>query len=431
VSARRGGIRLVRVPSSTQPIVIEETRRRRASRRRSRRRRRLEENPKLSANPRRRRRRRRRYSENALMLPNEGMRFRGRDLLDNPYEGMLQENQAFSISAIRAFGFAGLGVGLGLVFADAADRFVATRKPKDGTNPYYGANAAAAQNRRPDAWRLGAQAAGGVVGVALAYAVRGRTILPWLVGGTAVGFFANLTKLVVNWFAMPMALKVQSGSEATIANRLYPMEQKAVQDVVDTLFENWRTTNNLNLNQQDPPQIVGVTPVPVTGPAYTLGRKPNGAGNGLAQGKARAQSAEAKGRVGQPVLVPTGRLGMCPSCGGNGGCWDHCPDLTICGDCHDGLVARRCEYEVQPGDDITAMAALYGIDVKQVASLNDGQLGAVPGQKVVLPYAFCRALEGQPQRVAGVPETNVNGAAKPAAPPPQSGPALSWANPDE
>jgi len=340
------------------------------------------------------------------MRENAGsMTFRDRALLENPY-GELLENQTFSVSAIRAFGMAGLGVGIGLTLADMADRFVATRKPTNGKNPYYGANAAAAQNRRPDAWRLGAQAAGGVAGVALAYAVRGRSILPFLVGGTAVGFFANLTKLLLNWYAMPMVFKVQSGSEATFANRMYPMEQKTVQEVVDGLFENWATTVNLNLNQQDPPQIVGVAPVPTTGPAYTLGRGApagNGKGNGVPAGKARAQSAEANGRVGQPAtIVPTGRVGVCPSCGGERGCWDHCPDLVMCGDCTDDLVARRCEYVVQAGDDLAVMAAQYGIDVAQVNALNEPGFWVV-GNRVVLPYAFCRALESAPMAPGACP----------------------------
>lgn len=353
----------------------------------------------LQENPRRRRRTRRRrksYAQNTMLLQNAGMRFRdGGDLLGNPYDGMLQENQTFGISAVRAFGMAGLGVGLGLVVADMADRYVATRKPTNGNNPWYGANAAAAQNRRPDAWRLGAQAAGGVVGVGLAYAVRGRMILPWLVGGIAVGFFANLTKLLLNWYAMPMVFKVEKGDEATFANRMYPLEQKTIQDAVDSIFENWAqaTGSALNNNQLATPTVAAIIPLP-TGPAYTLGR---GAprSNGVPQGKARAQSAEASGRVGQPVIVPTGRLGMCSSCGGNGGCWDHCPELVTCGDCTDELIARRCEYVVQPGDDLVVMASQHGIDVAQVDALNGPNYWVV-GNKVILPYAFCRALESMP-----------------------------------
>jgi hypothetical protein len=416
-AAGRGGIRLVRVKPASTPIVIEERPRKR------KRRAALLENPRRRTKKRRKSRRRRRYANSSALLQNAGMRFKGRGMLGNPYEDVMLENQTFSISAVRAFGLAGLGVGLGLVVADGTDRFIATRKPTNGKNPYYGANAAAAQNRRPDAWRLGAQAAGGVAGVALAYAVRGKSILPFLVGGTAVGFFANLTKMLANWYAMPMILPVKAGSEATFANRMYPLEQKSVQDVVDQLFTNWATTVNLNLNQQDPPQIVGVAPIPTTGPAYTLGRKPNG--NGVPSGKARAQAANGNG----PVIVPTGRLGMCQSCGGEGGCWDHCPDLTLCGDCPD-KVARRCEYTMQPGDDMAAMASLYGIDVNQVAGLNNGQLGAGPGTKVVLPYAMCRALEGLSSRVGGADETVPPAvAAKPQAPP--NGSSLNWANPDE
>jgi hypothetical protein len=408
-AAGRGGVRLVRVRQASTPIVIEERPRRRKRRAAA-----LLENPRRRKRSRKTRRRRRYASASTMLQQNAGMSFRRRrGLLQNPLEEVMQTNQAFSISAIQAAGLAGLGVGLGLVIADGADRFVATRKPTNGRNPYYGANAAAAQNRRPDAWRLGAQAAGGVAGVALAYAVRGRMLLPFLVGGTAVGFFANLTKMLLNWYAMPMIFKVQSGAEATFANRMFPLEQKSVQDVVQQLFDNWVSTVNLNLNQQDPPQIVGVMPVPVTGPAYTLGRKPNGA----PQGKARAQSAEANGRVGQPVLVPTGRLGMCDSCGGERGCWSHCPDLVLCGDCVDDMIARRCNYVVQAGDDLAVMAARFGIEVAQVDALNAPGYW-VPGNTVVLPFAMCRALEGPvavfPNRQPIVPSSVVPTAVAPS-----------------
>src|SRR6266545_744405 len=355
-ASRQGGVRLVRVRRSSQPIIIEETQRgRRATRRRRRR-----------AAPRRRRRR-----EEEMMLENAGMRFKHRrrdslGLLENPDDGYesLMENQVFTVSAVRAFGMAGMGVGLGLVIADGLDRYVATRKPTNGNNPWYGANAAAAQNHRPDAWRLGAQAAGGVGSIALAYAVRGRAILPWLLGGTAIGFFANLTKQLVTWWVMPMALKVDAGNEATLANRMYPLEQKSVQDMVDSLFENWASETNLAANQAATPTIMPVLPKVPEGPVYTLGRR----GNGYS-GKSQAQAAEpSRGQVGQPVLVQTGRLGDCGICGGHDGCWSNCPDLTLCGDCPD-MVARRCQYVVQPTDpSVNELAAGYGVDVGTIAA---------------------------------------------------------------
>jgi hypothetical protein len=397
-AAGRGGIRLVRVKQAQTPIVIEERPRRR------KRSAALLENPRRRTKKRRKAgRRRRRYSANAApLLQNAGMRFKDRGMLGNPYEGVLLENQTFGLSAVKAFGIAGAGVGLGLFLADGADRFVATRKPTNGKHPYFGANAAAAQNRRPDAWRLGAQAAGGVAGVALAYAVRGRMILPFLIGGTAVGFFGNLTKMLLTWYAAPMVFKVDPATPASFANRMFPIEQKSVQDVVQGIFDNFAANINLNANQQEVPQIAAVLPISPTGPTYTLGRRPNGKGAPL--GKTRAQAASSNGRVGQPRIVATGRLGVCSSCGGEGGCWDHCPDLTLCGDCGEEPVARRCEYTVQPGDNIPQIAATYGIDVNQIAGLNNGQLGAGPGSRIVLPYAMCRALEGLSSRVGGADE---------------------------
>jgi hypothetical protein len=390
-AAGPGGVRLVRVRPASTPIVIEEKVRRR--RKTSRRRRRT-----VMASPKRRRRTVRRRRR---LQANEGMTFRKsrRDMmLDNPNVGFngLQPNQAFSMSAIRAFGTAGAGVGIGLVVADFLDRFVATRKPTNGQNPWYGANAAAAVNRRPDAWRLGAQAAGGLGAMALAYVARGRSIFPWLLGGTAVGFFANLTKQLLNWYAMPMVFRVASPNEATFANRMYPLEQRSIQDEVDALFENFASTPALAANQQDPPLVASPRPGGAgSSPVYTLGRR----GNGL--GKARTQAEVGNGQVGQPVLVPTGRLGMCESCGGDNGCWSHCSDLTLCGDCGDEPVARRCEYTVQPGDlPVAELATRYGVDVSQVGALNPPNYW-LAGNRVVLPYAMCRAMERS--SLSGVP----------------------------
>lgn len=384
-AAGRGGVRLVRVRPASTPIVIEEKVKRRKPRRRKK---------ALLANPKRRRRSRRRYQSNNLTF-----RDKRSALLENPrggFNGLSYDNPTFTVSAIQAAGMAGFGVGLGLVVADFLDRFVATRKPTDGVQPWYGANAAAAVNRRPDAWRLGAQAAGGVGAIGLAYLARGRSVLPFLFGGTAVGFFANLTKEVINWWAMPMILKTENATEATFANRMYPLEQKTIQDSIDGIFEKWKENSVLLKNQADPPAVPSVAP---GSGRSMLGRR----GNGNVLGKARTQAEAGNGQVGRPVLVPTGRLGMCDTCGGDNGCWSDCEDLTLCGDCGDHPVARRCEYTVQPGDDLTVMARQYGIDVNQIQSLN-GSLGALPGTKVVLPFAMCRAMQSGPM-LHGTPES--------------------------
>jgi hypothetical protein len=371
-----------------------------------------------------------------MMLENAGMKFRGRsydldqdDLLDNPeagFGGLMLENQVFTISALRAWGTAAAGVGLGLGVADFLDRYVATRKPKDGRNPWYGANAAAAYNRRPDAWRLGAQAAGGLGAMALAYATRGRGVIPWLLGGTAIGFGANLTQMLFNYWLMPLIFRVkkETPSEPNLGNRLYPLEQDFVQDTVDNIFKNFALATNLQANQaadvgQPGFAVPPVAPVDPTGPVYTLGRaahdyylgapqySPYGNGGyghpGYAAGypgyagKGGAQAGVSSGQAGQPVHVKTGRLGMCSACGGYDGCWSHCPDLTICGDCPTWPpTARMCTYVVQAGDDLATLAARYNIDVAQVDAMNppgDRAQYWIPGATVTLPYAFCMAMQ--------------------------------------
>lgn len=428
-AAGRGGVRLVRVRPASTPIVIEEKVKRRKPKAKRRRRKasiisagrnratgplRMKRRKKaLLANPKRRRRSRRRsYQSNNLTF-----RDKRSALLENPrggFNGLSYDNPTFNISAIQAAGVAGFGVGLGLVVAEFVDRYVATRKPTDGVQPWYGANAAAAVNRRPDAWRLGAQAVGGVGAIGLAYLARGRSVLPFLFGGTAVGFFANLTKDVIMWWGAPMVLKTKDGAEgtteATLANRLLPLEQKYPQDLVDGIFEKWKENSVLLANQADPPVVPSVAP---GSGRSMLGRR---GGNGNALGKARTQAEAGNGQVGRPVLVPTGRLGMCDTCGGDNGCWSDCEDLTLCGDCGDHPVARRCEYTLKPGDDLTVMARQYGIDVNQIQNLN-GSLGAPPGTKVVLPYAMCRAMQSGPM-LHGTPESVTEAPDQVPVPPP-------------
>lgn len=386
-AAGRGGIRLVRVRRASTPIVIEEKGKRRSRRRKKA----------LLANPKRRKRsRRRRHQTNNLTF-----RDKRAALLENPrgggFNGLSYDNPTFTISAIQAAGMAGFGVGLGLVIADFLDRFVATRKPSGGTQPWYGANAAAAVNRRPDAWRLGAQAAGGVGAIGLAYLARGRSFLPFLFGGTAVGFFANLTKELINWWAMPMILKTKLPTEATLANRMYPLEQKDIQDSVAAIFEKYMDNAVLAANQPATGDPIVPSVAPGSGRSM-LGQRQQYAGHMV--GKARTQAEAGNGQVGRPVLVPTGRLGMCDTCGGDNGCWSDCEDLTLCGDCGDNLVARRCEYVVQPGDpDAIELARGLNIDMAQINALNppgDPSVYWVAGKHVVLPYAMCVALQSGP-----------------------------------
>jgi hypothetical protein len=312
----------------------------------------------------RRGRKGRRRSRSMMLQENPG-------LFSGPGPMALYENQAgpFTMASIRAYGVAALGVGIGLIVADVTDRFIATRAPKDGKNPWYGKDAAAAYRRRPDAWRLGGQAGGAVAGMALAYVTRGRGVVPWLLGGIAVGFGSNLVKQLWDWYAAPAILKVDpaNAGQPTMGNRLYSLEQGWIQDNVATMFENWKT-NTLAPGQQDPPVIASPSPPSAAGPVYTLGRP--------------GQAARS--------IVRTGRVGTCSDCGCSDGCYSNCP--TLCPNCPEFNQNTMCQYTVQPGDDIATFASAGGVSVEQISALNPNTPWT-PGARVFLPYGICSAME--------------------------------------
>jgi len=331
--------------------------------------------------------RRRRRRDELAMLENPGM-------LENPSFLPNQLAGAFSRANLMAYGTAAAGVAVGLLVADFVDRYVATRKPADAAsgatanNPWYGRDAAAAQRMRPDAWRLGTQAAGAVVALGLAYWTRGSRLIPWLLGGTAIGFGANLLKMLADWWLMPAILKTKADNEASFANRMYPLEQAAIQDQVTEIFANWDKTESLNAGQQTTPDIRS----PLTGAAaggtdvYTLGRA-NVASRGVG----------ANGRF----FKNTGRLGNCTSCGGYNGCWSDCS--TQCPDCPGYNPHKKCTYTVQMMGEIEALAAQSGVTMSDVASMNGGRTSFAVGETVTLPYGMCMIIEtrGVP---AGIPQ---------------------------
>lgn len=286
----------------------------------------------------------------------------------------VQNQQPFTRKNLVSFGVAATGVGVGLVFADFLDRWIATRRPADSANPagtanhpWFGANAAAAQRRRPDALRLGGQAAGAVGAMGLGYLVRGRPVIPWLLGGIALGFGANLVKQLIDWWLMPALFQVKEPSEASFANRMYPLEQTAVQDAVAAMFENWGGTPNLASNQLQTPTVVGVLP-PTSGqsPIYALGRAAN------------------------PTSGQHGKVAGCADC------WPK-----------QGIPKARCRYTVKQGDDLTALLQATGTSIEIINALNGGRSPTsywVAGNLVQLPYEACAYLDsGQPGRSAATP----------------------------
>ena len=305
---------------------------------------------------------------------------------------VLYENAdgAFSMSSIRAYGVAAIAVFIGLTAADVADRLVATRKPKDGTNPYYGKDAAAAYRMKPDAWRLATQLGGAAAGMAGTYFTRGRGLIPWVLGGVAVGFGANGLKMLWDWYAAPAIFKVNAADagKATFGNRAYPMEQAYIQENVAKLFATRPFIPQLAPGQQTPPVI----------------QSPMGAGGGSIY---QLGDANGVGRPGQQArtFVNTGRLGNCTECGGFNGCYSNCE--TLCPNCAKYNNNTECRHVVQAGEDLSALAAAGGVSIDAISAMNGGGDPSSywqPGNAVMLPYGVCLVIEKQPP--TGVPVTN-------------------------
>jgi hypothetical protein len=338
-------------------------------------------------------------------------------MLDNPSYAPLFENPmgAYSMDSLKAFGIASAGVGLGLLVARGIDRFVATMKPaasKNGTTsnlPWYGKNAVAAINRRPGVVRLGVQAGGAVVGIGAAYMLRNKPIVPWLLGGIALGFGSNLLLQVFEWYLVPRILKIEKPDEKTTANRLYVLEQIDTQDKVDGIMEDWALKPALMQNQmQDPAQVVIAGPLndPGSPDIATLGR------------------GAAVSRPSAPAGAPGGSVGACGTC-------------------------AACAYTVMPGDDLQPVLEEANLPLEVLEGLNGG--GApdswwLAGNRVILPEAACHAVtRGAAQRrrqaagLAGQPEaapaelppvTNIPVASIPAAEPvssPFEDPSIAFA----
>lgn len=328
----------------------------------------------------------------------DDMSFDNNPLLDNPEEG-----GAFGMANIKRFGVAAGGVALGLVVADFVDRYVATMKPKDGHQPWYGRDAAAAYRQRPSAMRLGVQALGAGGAMFLAYRLKNKSWAPWLFGGLAIGFGANLVKMLADWWLMPAVLKVEEekANAPSLANRLYPLEQGYVQKKVTDIFKNWNDPikglpDLVAAQTEKDPVILGPlssqTVEMGTSSIYTLG-SPNA-------------QPRVHGALGAP-LVPTGRVGTCGSCGGQNGCYSGCP--TSCpGDCPKGVMPgqlggaapaagedRLCEYTIDKEGDadyLIAVATAVGLTVNDVAARNPGvrpEQWRQMGTKLVLPEEMC------------------------------------------
>lgn len=335
------------------------------------------------------------------------------DFDDNPVDGLLSNRGPFGREALTSYFVAATGTGFGLIIADFLDRYVATMKPKDstptvgtGNHPWYGRNAAAAQRRRPDAIRLGAQALGALAAMGGAYLTRNVRILPWLLGGAAVGFGANLLKMLWDWWAAPAIFKVDPATPMSLANRMYALEQKDVQDTIDGLFENWAGVTSLAANQVTGDLAAGSIRSPLAestaSDLYVLGGARRG-GNGQAHARTQ-QLAGQSGCTGRAEFTPTGRVGACSYCGGVGGCYCGCPWIQA--NVPAGM--DHCVVTWQAGMSLADIIAQTGVDLGAVLAINsrygvniDEAVGPAVGSQVYLPVAACAYVQqGVPAVVA-------------------------------
>lgn len=320
--------------------------------------------------------------------------------MSNPTYANLFENPMgpYSMSSLKAFAIASAGLAVGLLGARILDRIIATRMPADSKSgqkallPWYGKNAVAAINRRPDAIRIGAQVGGALVSIGGAYMLRHKPVVPWLLGGLALGFGSNALLQLMEWYVLPYIWKIQKADEQTYANRLFVVEQTDTQDKIDALAQDWQNVPDLAQQQSQTPVISGPL-------------NPAGSASLLTVGRPGARNMV--GATGRK-FIRDGRVGNCATCGGNGGHYEGCDKCEVCGG-----GGRKCGYTVQPGADVYAIAQAAGINVNDIAALNGGgspdQWWKV-GQEVVMPEAACNVV------MRGTPAVPTGPVATPALP---------------
>lgn len=340
----------------------------------------------LAANPKRRRHRGRRRNPSPTF---------GYLAANPPYAGLFENpNGALSASSLKSFAVASAGLALGLAVARGADRWIATMKPADSKSgnkanrAWYGRAAAAAINRRPTLIRLGVQAAGAVVSIAGAYALRNRGMAPWLLGGIALGFGSNLFLQFIEWWAIPWLLKTKDPSEQTLANRMYALEQLDAQDKVDAAFLDWQTIPALAANQDQNAPVIS-SPLSLPASIATLG----------ATGRPSARQHAMVGA--NRKFIADGRVGNCNLCGGSGGHYSGC---SACDLCNGG--GRKCGYTVQPGVDIYAVASQSGVSVNDISAMNGGgspESFWIVGNEVIMPEAACNVVSRSAPAMPAVP----------------------------
>lgn len=320
---------------------------------------------------------------------------------DRPAYSGLFENPSgpFSTASLGSYAVAIGGLGFGLGIARLTDRYIATRTPgpsgdkgEGGRRPYYGRAAALAILGRPDGWRFGAQAVGAIAGIGGAYLSRDMTLLPWAMGGLALGFGTNLILMGLESYLMPAIFKVEkeNANKESVGNRLYPFEQAYVQDDIDKVLDNWLSNPILAGNQQEGNPLI-LSPLNIGG-----GESLIGLGAAQRQGAAKHPFADAVGKNAAGRVGTSAGDGGCP-----GGCGGGCSDTPGgCVDCNEkNGVPRLCEYTVQQGDDLFQLIGNTGYSVSDVNSMNGGRDPSAywyPGSLVTLPRSICLKLINKP-----------------------------------
>lgn len=337
------------------------------------------------------------------------------------------------VTNLKDFAMATGGVALGYIAADTLDRFLATMKPAGGTQPYFGRDAATLINSRPNGMRLAAGALGtGLMAAVSYYTARTRPNVSTFFGGLAVGFGVKLLASVWQWYIAPAIWKVDEAKPNSLADRMFSLEQKAVQDKVKAEYKSpdgGRFSATQGANAQislvssgqvgglPSHQGQGAAPVPFVDAAHS-----NGAvGGTVAGGSYRGRSLRKR---------KSGSIGVCSSCRGVNACYEGCHDAcTSCG--YSDESAPNCTVTVQAGDDFAALAATVGVSMDDVVALNNGVFNPVEGSTVTLPYSMCALLSsedgavqtpsGSPVSVIAPPRGGVTVKVPPVMPPPRQG----------
>lgn len=178
--------------------------------------------------------------------------------------GRRRNNPSHGISTMGAMDVVTLGLSFvgGLIIADAADRWWATRQGAKSTAPFYGASAIAEISAPPDSGRMlvqGVLAVLGVVGGGYLWK-KGYKKSAEIAAGIGVGAGAHAVLQLWNDKVIPSIAKVADPKELTWKNRLYPDLQ------ADSLAAMAKTAADIRANATSGVQAPRVPQAPARGP---------------------------------------------------------------------------------------------------------------------------------------------------------------------